>query len=176
MEKARKEKRGKGAPERNPSNKIRSTMKQQPLISIRQSLEMWLKDFNYTLNKAEALKDAGFYDVAALYIHLAVEKALKAAIAAFKGQEPPKIHALESLYSRVADNLDLSEAEIRFLKRLTDAAYGTRYLDVSLLFPDEIYTKEVVEEYFEKARQIIDKTIEKIRMLDNDSKGVNLRR
>lgn len=70
---------------------------------------MWLKDFDYTLNKAKALKEAGFYDVAALYIHLAVEKALKAAIAAFNCQEPPKSHALESLYSKVANNLDLSE-------------------------------------------------------------------
>ncbi len=143
-----------------------SATKQQPLISIRESLYMWLKDFDYTLNKAKALKEAGFYDVAALYIHLAVEKALKAAIAAFNCQEPPKSHALESLYSKVANNLDLSETEIRFLKRLTDAAFGTRYLDVSLQFPSEIYTKEIVDEYFEKALPIVEKIVERIKALE----------
>ncbi len=60
----------------------------------RKNKELWLEDLEDTLKNAKDLKAAGFYDVAAFYIQLAVEKALKAAIAAFLQTEPPKDHNL----------------------------------------------------------------------------------
>ncbi len=123
----------------------------------RKNQEMWLKDLEDTLKNAKDLRDAGFYDVATLYIQLAVEKALKAAIATFKGEEPPKDHNLARLYFRITDKVNLSDEEVLFLRKLTGAAYGTRYLDVNLKLPREIYTKDVADKYMKEALVIIER-------------------
>lgn len=118
---------------------------------------MWLRDLEDTVKNAKDLRDAGFYDVATLYIQLAVEKALKAAIAALKGKEPPKDHNLARLYFKIADKVNLSDEEVLFLRKLTGAAYGTRYLDVNLKLPREIYTKDVADKYMKEALAIIER-------------------
>ena len=129
----------------------------QQHLPARKSREMWLRDLEYTVNNAKRLRDAGFCDVATLYIHLAVEKALKAAVAAFTEEEPPKDHNLVRLHSKVSGKIALTDDEVRLLRRLTSAAYGTRYLDVSLRLPSEIYTKTVADEYLQKALPIIER-------------------
>jgi len=122
----------------------------------RKDKDLWLEDLEDTLKNAKDLKAAGFYDVAALYIQLAVEKALKAAIAAFLNTEPPKDHNLMRLYSKVADKLDLNKEQLIFLRELTSAAYETRYMDFSFKRPRENYTKDVADEYMNKALLIIE--------------------
>ena len=121
----------------------------------RKDKELWLKDLEYSIKNAKELYEAGFYDMSMLCIQLAVEKALKAAIANFKGQEPPKDHSLARLYFRVKDRVILSEEQVSFLRRLTDEAYATRYMDVSFRNPREMYTKERTKDYMQKAMQII---------------------
>jgi len=125
-------------------------------ILTRASVDLWLKDLDYTKNKAIEFIKLGHFDTAALYIHMAVEKSLKAAIVAFKDKEPPKTHNLKRLYSEIADKVQLTDEQIAFLDELTPAVSKTRYMDVTLELADEIYTKDIVSEYIKKAVPIIE--------------------
>ena len=137
-------------------------------ISVRANLGMWLKDLEYTMNKAKKLVELEQYDTAAFYIHLAVEKAMKAAIVALKNDEPPRVHNLVQLHVKIADNVALSDKQIRFLRRLTTAAFETRYSDITLRLPDEIYTEKIVKNYLETAQQIINVILAKIEVDKRD--------
>ena len=97
------------------------------------------------------------YLPAAFYIHLAVEKALKAAIVALTGDFPAKTHRLQRLYAEISDKLKLTQQEVEFLEELTPVVTKARYEDIELTDPAETYTKVVVEEYMKKALPIIDK-------------------
>lgn len=133
----------------------KSSEVKKPTVT-RANVDLWLKDLEYTKSKAIDFIKLGHFDTAALYIHMAVEKSLKAAIAAFKHKEPPKTHNLKRLYSEIADRISLTNEQIAFLEELTPAVSKTRYMDVTLEFADEIYTEEVVDDYIKKAVPIIE--------------------
>lgn len=119
-------------------------------------MNLWLKDLEYTKNKAIQFIELRHFDTAALYIHMAVEKSLKAAIASFRHVEPPKTHNLKRLYAEVADKIQLTEEQVAFLDELTPAVSKTRYMDVTLELADEVYTEDIVSEYIKEALPIID--------------------
>lgn len=87
---------------------------------------------------------------------MAVEKSLKAAIAAFKSNEPPKTHNLKRLYAEVLDYISLTNDQIAFLEELTPAVSKTRYMDATFELADEVYTGDLVNEYIKKAVPIIE--------------------
>ena len=118
---------------------------------------MRLKDLDYTLDAAKENMGIGLYVVAAFYLHLAVEKALKATIISLKNKTPAKTHRLQRLYSEIADKVLLTEKQVEFLEELTPVATKARYADIEFVAPSEIYTKELVQEYMEKALPIIKK-------------------
>lgn len=91
------------------------------------------------------------YPVVAFWLHLTVEKSLKAAIVVLKKAAPPKVHNLVELHSKIADEVELTEEQIRFLRQLSLAVRETRYFDATLELPSEIYTKTVVDEFMTKA-------------------------
>ena len=136
--------------------KKKSSREGKKLIVTRASVDLWLKDLNYTKSKAVEFIKLEHFDTAALYIHMAVEKSLKAAIAAFKYEEPPKTHNLKRLYSEITDRVQLTDDQIAFLEELTPAVSKTRYMDVTLELADEIYTEDIVSEYIKKAVPIIE--------------------
>ncbi len=86
---------------------------------------------------------------------MTVEKSLKAAIVVLKKAAPPKVHNLVELHSKIADEVELTEEQIRFLRQLSLAVRETRYFDATLELPSEIYTKTVVDEFMTKALPII---------------------
>ena len=95
------------------------------------------------------------YPVVAFWLHLTVEKSLKAAIIVLKKESPPKIHNLVELHSKIANDVKLDDEQIRFLRQLTLAVRETRYFDATLELPSEIYTKAVVDEFMAKALPIL---------------------
>jgi HEPN domain-containing protein len=123
----------------------------------KKDLELWLRDLNDTLDAAEKNIAVGVYFIAAFCIQQSVEKALKAAIIALKQEAPPKVHNLVRLHAEVADKINLTDEQVRFLRILTTASHETRYIDAAPGLPSEIYTKKVVDEYLQKALPIIKK-------------------
>lgn len=144
----------------NSPSKDTSKNKHNPKIRkptlTRASVDLWLKDLDYTKSKAIEFTKLAHFDTAALYTHMAVEKSLKAAIVAFERKEPPKTHNLRRLYSEIADQIQLTDEQIAFLDELTPAVSKTRYMDVTLELADEIYTEDIVSEYIKKAVPIIE--------------------
>ena len=118
-------------------------------------IQMWLKDLDDSLRMLHKVVSCGAYPVVAFWLHLTVEKSLKASIVVLKKEAPPKIHNLVELHSKVANDIKLDDEQIRFLRQLTLAVRETRYFDATLELPSEIYTKAVVEEFMTKALPIL---------------------
>ncbi len=97
----------------------------------------------------------GNYHVAAFFIHSALGRALKAAVVAYRQKVPSKTHNLKGLYSEVADQVGLSQKQVDFLGEITPASQAARYVDVSMVLPREVYSKELVERYFSSAKPIL---------------------
>lgn len=140
----------------NDSSKNKGNPEIRKPTLTRASVDLWLKDLDYTKSKAIEFMKLAHFDTAALYTHMAVEKSLKAAIVAFKRKEPPKTHNLKRLYSEISNQIQLTDEQIAFLDELTPAVSKTRYMDVTLELADEIYTKDIVSEYIKKAVPIIE--------------------
>jgi HEPN domain-containing protein len=121
-------------------------------------IQLWLKDLDDSLRMLHKVVACEAYPVVAFWLHLTVEKSLKAAIVVLKRVAPPKVHNLVELHSKIADEVKLTDDQIRFLRQLTLAVRETRYFDATLELPSEIYTKAVVNEFMTKAFPII-KTI-----------------
>jgi HEPN domain-containing protein len=118
-------------------------------------IRLWLKDLDESLRMLEKVVSCEAYPVVAFWLHLTVEKALKAAIVVLKKVAPPKVHNLVELHSKIADEIELTDEQIRFLRQLTLAVRETRYFDATLELPSEIYTKAVVEDFMTKALPIL---------------------
>ena len=118
-------------------------------------IQLWLKDMDDSLGMLKKVVDCEAYPVVVFWLHLTVEKALKAAIVVLKKTAPPKVHNLVELHSKIADEIELTEEQIRFLRQLTLAARYTRYFDATLELPSEIYTEAVVDEFMTKALPVI---------------------
>ena len=87
--------------------------------------------------------------------HSAVEKALKAAIIALRRKTPIKTHNLKRLYSEVSRQIDLTEGQVDFLGELTPASQISRYVDVALGIPRDIYSRRLVTRYLVTAIPIL---------------------
>ena len=118
-------------------------------------IQLWLKDLDDSLRMLKKVVSCEVYPVVAFWLHLTVEKSLKAAIVVLKKTAPPKIHNLVELQSKIADEVKLADEQIRFLRQLTLAVRETRYFDATLELPSVIYTKVVVDEFMTKALPII---------------------
>jgi len=152
-------KRRRGRPK--PSTSLRRIAPRAPISEVyghlpKSELELWLKDSDDSLKVAKDNMTLGHYHIAAFCIHMSVEKALKAAIISLKHKAPPKTHRLRLLYSEVADEIQLTDEQVFFLGELTPVARRARYVDAGPGLPSEIYTKEILDEYLEKALPIIE--------------------
>jgi len=122
----------------------------------RGEVKLWMADSDDSIKVAKDNFALGNYHVSAFYTHQAVEKALKAAIIAFKHKIPLKTHSLKDLHLEVADEVVLTDEQKDFLGELTPASQVARYVDVAVGLPREAYSKRLAEEYLNKALPIID--------------------
>jgi len=124
--------------------------------TLRSEVELWLEDSDDSLKVARDNLALRNYHIAAFYTHQAVEKALKAAVIAFKREMPPKIHVWDKLYDELSANVSLTEEQKDFLVELTPTYQVSRYVDAAGRLPRDAYTKRLAERYLENALPIID--------------------
>jgi HEPN domain-containing protein len=124
-------------------------------VASAEYVQLWLRDLDDSLRMLHKVIDCEAYPVVAFWLHLTVEKSLKAAIVVLKKVAPPKVHNLVELHSIIADEVELADEQIRFLRQLTLAVRETRYFDATLELPSEVYTKAVVDDFMNKALPII---------------------
>ncbi len=114
---------------------------------------MWLRAAEDDLEDARILLEAGRYAGAAFHAHQAVEKALKAAIIALRGEVPPRIHNL----LRLAEILGVDDEKIlEALRRLNPHYRVARYPDAANGVPMEVYSRPIASELLELARSVVD--------------------
>lgn len=87
----------------------------------------WRKGARDALDAARLLTDDGKHELALFHCHLAVEKALKAAVMARTGEPHPKVHNLSRLALLVRP--DWSEADRDLFVTLSEFAEAARYDD-----------------------------------------------
>jgi HEPN domain-containing protein len=87
----------------------------------------WRKGARDALRLAVISADQRVYELAIFHCHLAMEKALKAAIMEEKREPHPKSHNLDRLAFLLRD--DWSEADRKLLDTLTTFAVAARYDD-----------------------------------------------
>jgi len=122
---------------------------------LREEAVLWLADSDDSLKVAKDNLRLGNYHVTAFYLHSAVEKALKAAIIALRRKTPIKTHNLKRLYSDVTDEIRLTEEQADFLGELTPASQISRYVDVALGMPRDIYSRRLVTRYLAITESIL---------------------
>ncbi len=121
----------------------------------REEVRLWLADSDDCINVAQQNFELGNYHVAAFFIHSGLERALKAAVVAFREKAPPKSHNLKRLYVEVAGQVELSREQIDFLGEITPASQTARYVDAAMGLPRDVYSKKLVERYLSSARPIL---------------------
>jgi HEPN domain-containing protein len=87
----------------------------------------WVDDADYDLQSAKAMLDSGRYFFVVFMRHLTVEKLLKAFIVERQSVEPPKIHNLVGLVTRIG--LTIPAEHRPLIDQLNTMSVVTRYPD-----------------------------------------------
>lgn len=104
-----------------------------------ESVKIWLDGADDALDTADKLFENGKYHHALFFLHLALEKILKAIYAQNKSESPPPIHDLVRLAEK--SNLKLGEKQNLQLAEISTFNVSARYDDYKLRF----YKKATLE-------------------------------
>ncbi|MGD0518741.1 MAG: HEPN domain-containing protein [Thermoguttaceae bacterium] len=117
-------------------------------MDLQQQIEYWRKLSQEDLEAAEALLNNRKYRHALFFVHLAVEKMLKAHVTKITGKVPPRSHDV----LRLADlaRLDISDAQRTYLARLQRYSLEGRYPD----FQPAVLSQEESKNELHEARSI----------------------
>jgi HEPN domain-containing protein len=96
-------------------------------VTDAQLVKHWRHGAKQSLRLATLAAEDGLYELALFHCHLAVEKALKAAIMEQSGEPHPKVHALLRLALLVHDDWSADEREL--FDALSEFAVAARYDD-----------------------------------------------
>jgi len=119
------------------------------VLNIEKQIEYWINSAKSDLDTAELLIRESKNIYGLFFCHLAIEKALKAHVAKFTGQIPPKTHNL--FYLIELTNLDIEVTNEDFLGILMKYQLEGRYPDYNPVIP----TKEKVSEYLNKTKEVL---------------------
>jgi len=109
----------------------------------------WLASSRYDFKTAEAIYKSRRYVYVIFMCHLAIEKTLKAIVAAKTRRVPPKTHDLLLLVKLAS--LDIPETHRGILMRLNQASIPTRYPeDIAKLI--KYYNRPAADKYLQESR------------------------
>lgn len=94
-------------------------------MNVDKQVAHWLNSARDDLEAASQLIDGGKYQHGLFFVHLAVEKALKAIYTKRLAQVPPKIHALDRLVELCG--LLISDEQMRIMARINAFNLEGRY-------------------------------------------------
>jgi HEPN domain-containing protein len=113
----------------------------------------WLNGSEEDFDTAQLLFEKGKYVNSMFFIHLSIEKLLKALLVNKNGKEPPFSHNLVKLASLV-HHLELNIETQNLLADITSFNISSRYDDYKNNF-HEICNREFALEYITKTRSLI---------------------
>ena len=117
---------------------------------MRQEIALWRKQGEADLAAARTLLEDGIHYASVFFSQQAAEKLLKAAWILQKRELPPKTHNLVMM----ARNLGAPERIIDEAAELSPEYFLTRYPNVDVGIPEEIYTRLSAERHLKAAEAV----------------------
>jgi len=112
----------------------------------------WMAMAKYDLESADWMLKGKRFVYAVFMCHMAVEKALKAAVRKQTGKTPPKTHDL--IYLAGKSGMDFDEATVKFLEKINEYHLTTRYPEDFGRMSQE-FTEKKSQETLRKATEIL---------------------
>jgi len=112
-------------------------------MSKNESVKIWVEGADDALDSAYKLFESKKYHHALFFLHLALEKTLKALYVSLKDQSPPYIHNLKQIAQHAG--FELSQEELAQLDEISEFNVSARYDE----YKYKIY-KRATKEYTEK--------------------------
>jgi HEPN domain-containing protein len=116
-------------------------------MSKKESVNIWVEGANDALDSAYKLVESKKYHHALFFLHLALEKILKALYISTKDEAPPYIHNLKQIAQHAG--FELNEEELLQLDEISEFNVSARYDE----YKYKIY-KRATKEYTEKWMKI----------------------
>ena len=113
----------------------------------------WYETSEEDFDVATVLFDKEKYTHAMFFLHIAVEKMLKALYVNRNKKDAPYSHNLQNLATKIT-NIEFNEEIITLLTELTTFNISTRYNDYKRSF-EKVCDKKFAEKYFEKAKDLL---------------------
>jgi HEPN domain-containing protein len=117
---------------------------------MREEVRNWFKQAEADLRSARNSREAGDYYMSVFASHQAVEKALKA-LSLFSLREYPKGHSIIHLAQRVG----VPESMVSGIRDLNPEYMSTRYPDMAVGIPAELYDDKIAGRHFGTAQEVL---------------------
>ncbi|MDO8648888.1 MAG: HEPN domain-containing protein [Candidatus Peregrinibacteria bacterium] len=114
-------------------------------------IKHWRKGAQDALDAAKLLEADAKYDLALFHCHLALEKALKAAVMERTKKPHPKIHRLLSLAKLLQEDWSIDDQEL--FDKLSDFAVAARYDDPA--WAEQYATAENSQQWIRRTSQFL---------------------
>lgn len=125
---------------------------------MREEVSRWFEQSKIDLDGAEYNFSGKKFYICAFFCQQSVEKALKALFLYEKKGAVPQSHSLIYL----ASNTSIPKSFHSFLRELTPKFIDTRYPDVSLELPSNIYDEENTGRILQKSKEVLKWVYQKI--------------
>lgn len=119
-------------------------------MNINKQIEYWVKGAEEDFAAAEALFDKGYFRHCLFFVHLSLEKILKAHVVVKTKDVPPRIHDLVR-FSQIAE-LNLSKAQKDLLLEFGIYQLEGRYPDSQQMPLDKVFVKKEIA----RAKEILE--------------------
>lgn len=117
---------------------------------MREEVYNWFKQAEADLRSARNSREAGDYYMSVFASQQATEKALKA-LSLFKLKEYPKGHSIIYL----AQKVEAPESMMSGIRDLNPEYMSTRYPDMAVGVPAELYDDKIAARHFKTAQEVL---------------------
>lgn len=121
---------------------------------MNEAIEFWLKSSQDDLDTAKKLFSLKKYNHALFFLHLSLEKIIKAVYLSKKDEAPPLVHDLVILTEKA--EINISSAEKEELVEISTFNIAARYDDYKLKFYKKA-TKEYSQKWFKNGEKLFNK-------------------
>jgi len=129
---------------------------------MREETRLWFEDAKDSFETAKDNLGLQRHNVTVFFCQQALEKALKGSVLFFRKRLPPKSHNLKEIYRRVERYIPLSPEDVEFLGLITPHYATTRYVDVALALPRDVYSEGFARECLEKTGRVLQRILSRI--------------
>lgn len=123
-------------------------------MNLRDIEKYWLESSEDAFNTARTLFENGKYEHSMFFLHLSLEKMLKALFINHNVEEPPFGHNLQNIASRIRE-VDFDKQKMELLAQITTFNIAARYDDYMLNF-QKICDANFAEKFLKVGKEMIE--------------------